>query len=203
MSSNNRVKENDDLLDHKEAVNSYLQSLLEPQPSARAAEQKVPTDRRADSYVPPWATTSFSALYFRSAGLHLYLPLAAIRGIKNVGNRVEPIVAGKEWIAGRLKYKAQDITVVDTGKLLIDSSKRTLKYRHLDENAYVILLDDGSFGLSCDMVGQVKQLSRSDINWRASSKENNYLHGMLKREVAGLLDVRRIALAISMHKTLV
>ncbi len=194
----------DDLIESKNAVKNYLDSLLACQPpkaeSAPITPEQVTTE---GGQVPAWAKNGFSALYFRSAGLHLYVPVSFVRGIKNVGGTIESLPQAASWIKGCISFKNTTITVVDTEKLLIPNKRRTVAYQHPDQNAYVILLGSGDFGLSCDTIGQVKQVAANEVHWRAKNQRKQFISGMFKSEVAALIDARRIALTVSMDGTLV
>lgn len=194
--SNNIGKE--DLLDQKEAIKNYLDSLLDLAP-----KPQVNVEKQTTSFIPKWAKDGFSALNFRSAGLQLYVPVSYVRGIKNIGSRIDKVEGASAWIKGSFASKGGKITIIDTEKLFVAGNKRTVGYQHPDANSYVILLGDGSFGLICDTVGQVKQVSVEDVHWRVNSSRRRWLAGMMQNEVAALIDARRLALALSMESTLV
>lgn len=206
--SENVLDNNEELIEQKSAIKNYLESLLDVAPTKPKATEKSKAstdapDPAIQTVVPKWAEHGFSALYFRSAGLHLFIPVPFVRGIKNVKGRIQAVEGASEWIKGKVETKHNSITIIDTEKLIIPSKKRTVEYNHPDRNAYAILLGDGSMGISCDTIGQVKQVAPGEIHWRAREGKRTFLFGMFKSEVAGLVDARRIALAVSMDSTLV
>lgn len=201
MSSGSRNDEG--LLEQKDAISRYLTSLFDTNPTPKEVAEPEPSPIEQENNIPKWASEGFSALFFRSAGLHLYLPVSFVRGIKNVAGNIQRVSDSNEWVKGVLKTKSGTITVVDTEKLLFPNRKPLVGYQHPDQDAYVVLLGDGSFGLSCDTIGQVKQVAATDIHWRGKAARRQYVSGMFKNEVAALLDARRIALAVSMDGALV
>ena len=189
-------KEN--LQEQKHAIKNYLTSLFDsnPKPVAKKSESK-------DVRLPQWAGKNFTALNFRSGGLQLYVPISYVRGIKNVIGGINPIEGAPAWIKGSIATREQDIIIVDTEKMIAVKGKQTIDYQHPDRNAYVILLGDGSIGLSCDTVGQVKQISVDEVHWSPANSKKRWLAGMMKNEVAALIEPRRLALAVSMESALV
>jgi len=191
-----------DLLDQKDAIKSYLDSLLD---TNQKLEKQVSNDisTQVAGHIPQWAKSEFGVLNFCSAGIQLYVPVSFVRGIKNIGGRIDKVKGTSDWIKGSITTKGEKVTVIDTESLVVSSNKRTVDYQHPDANSYVILLGDGNFGLVCDTVGQVKQITAADVHWRVNSSKRRWLAGMLQDEVAALIDARRLALAVSMESTLV
>ena len=193
------INDKGDLLDQKDAVKSYLNSLLD---IPVATGKKPVTKDKEPTLIPKWAQTDFRALNFRSGGFQLYVPVSFVRGVKNIGGQIDKVDGASEWIKGTITSKGKKVYVLDTELMISTRSRRTVNYQHPDANSYVILLGDGDFGLVCDTIGQVKQLSVSDVHWRDTAGQR-WLAGMLKNEVAALIDARRLALTVSMQGTLV
>lgn len=200
--SGDSVDSKKDLVEQKDAIRNYLDCLFDNSPKT-TVEKPVSIAEQAGERIPQWASSGFSALNFRSAGLQLYIPVSFVRGIKNIGGRFDKHQGSSEWIKGTITSKGNTVTVIDTEKLVMTGNKRTIDYQHPDANAYVILLGEGNFGLVCDTVGQVKQIAVEDVHWRANSSKRRWLAGMMQNEVAALIDARRLALAMSMESALV
>ncbi|MDX1810881.1 MAG: chemotaxis protein CheW [Gammaproteobacteria bacterium] len=199
--SNDTINSNDEIHDQKKAIKNYLDCLLVSSPAP--ARQKTAIAQQAAERIPKWAESGFSALNFRSAGLQLYIPVSFVRGIKNItGQQFTPGDNG-DCVKGIVAMKDKSITVIDTEKLVMTGKGRTIDYQHPDANSYLILIGDGSFGLICDTIGQVKQMAVEDVHWRVNSSRRKWLAGMLQNEVAALIDPRRLALSISMQTALV
>lgn len=200
--STDTINANGALIDQKDAVKSYLSSLLDI-PSATGKKPDTNASNPKQGHIPNWAQNGFRALNFRSAGLQLYLPVSFVRGVKNIGGRIDNTEGASEWIKGTITSKGKKICVLETELLVSAHSKRTVNYQHPDANSYVVLLGDGNFGLVCDTIGHVKQLSITDVHWRDSTTNHRWIAGMMKNEVAALIDARRLALAVSMQGALV
>lgn len=124
---------------------------------------------------PDWPRLEIKYLSARVDGLTLLIPAQCIESIQNVTSRLTPSVKMPVWLYELEDDEDEPIQIVNTKKLIFGGVK---SHKILpDSRVYVILLDDGAWGLSCDSIGEVVTLKNSEISWRGKSGKRRWLSG--------------------------
>ena len=191
-----------ELVEQKDALKFYLDSLLLdiPQSQQPAENKNKPV---VEMQIPKWAENGFSALKLYAAGMSFYVPISYVSGIKKVKQKFTASYDKPDWLLGSLVLKRKSVTVINTGKLVSQDLEKNNYPPHPDQNEYVILLGDGSYGLSCDSIAEVTQMAVKDIHWKMKNASQRWMLGTCVNEMAALLDARRIVYSMLMNKPLV
>jgi len=176
----------DDLNDPVVDVNDIKVSRKQESTQAEPPVQRI---------IPEWAVGGVRCLSVTVEGLTLFIPAVFIFGILNVTNRLTASIKMPTWLYEFVDDEDNEaIQVVNTQKLIFDG----VKSRRIKSNSktYVVLLDDGAWGLSCDSVAGVMNLSSSDISWRGSNARRRWLSGTSSVKEGVILDVKKIEKAL-------
>ncbi|MDH3326671.1 MAG: hypothetical protein OEM38_08140 [Gammaproteobacteria bacterium] len=162
-----------------------------------AQDRVVPT---LSGNTPEWASTEIGEIKCLSVvveGLNVLIPADAIFSIQSATNQLKPSTRMPTWI-----YELDDdcdgeqdaIQIVNTKKLIFDG----VKTRRINSKTrtYVILIDDGSWGMSCDGIGEVINLKNDDVKWRGKNTKRRWLAGTSCAYGAIILDIKKIEIAL-------
>jgi len=157
----------------------------EEKPIELVASPRVELD-----HLPDWAAAEVRCLSAQVDGLKILIPAEFIERIQNVTNRLTPSPKMPVWLYELHDGEDEPVQIINTKKLMLDNTKS----RRIDLKArsYVVLIDDGAWGLSCDAIGDVVNLKSEDITWRGESSKRRWLAGTSSLNQAVILDVKKI-----------
>jgi len=215
------VKESDTLASQEDAVEIYLHSLLAEQvitnePSddeliAASTSEDITRKvlRRAmydansvdDSIkTPAWAEKHFSCLPIDVSGITLYLPLRQVRTVKAFPESIEVDPMSPDWVMGKCITSKKTITVIDIQKIIFQASDLLAEPIIPSK---LVLINGGDWGIACEQVGNVQQLSCEEINWRSKNAEQHWIAGSSKKHMTAIIDTKRIEFAMAIQRSLV
>jgi len=171
----------------------YLRSLLSQsygQPEALAAERTEHDSTAPQPALPDWAQPEFQALCFRAGHMVLAVPLLGLRRIERLDDstRVSVPPGMPDWFQGLVKFRDEFIQLADT-ELLIDG-RRSAPVR--GSGRYVLLLDQGPWGLVCDEIVDLIRLHESDVRWRVNRSQREWAAGTIIDRLCTLIDPPRL-----------
>lgn len=161
--------------------------------AAKAEADLETTARQAVPIVPEWAKTPFQVLLCKVSGLTLGVPLTALVSIIKGTERVAELPGQPAWHLGVLVYREHKILVVDTAYLVmpekLDQQNRAKRYT----GAYLLLIEDGQWGLTVDALASTVRLDQHQVRWRISRGNRPWQAGTMIEQLAVLLDVDGLA----------
>lgn len=160
-----------EIMEHHGALKFYIDALLgmDSQPE-RDARLPFPSEVARDHRY----------LLFTVAGLQLALPLASLSGVRNMH-----CATGTVECHGTELSQAT-IHVIDTQAKIFAGSARA---RREQGYSYALMLEGEQWGLGCDGVGAVIDLTPEQVQWRGEHGRRPWLAGTLKEHACALLDV--------------
>lgn len=139
---------------------------------------------------PGWAQQAFQVLLFKVSGLTLAVPLESLNGILEWNSdSVTEMPGHAEYFMGLLPEREQQIKVVDTASIVVPSKFRQGHSR--DNLQKIILIGDGEWGLACDSVEEVIDLTPADVRWRSNEGLRAWLAGTVIEQMCALLDMEK------------
>lgn len=193
------------LANEKEALDLYLEALLnesmtEPQPETEVeigveteeavvpvavTEPEAPIDGR-----PSWGQGTFQALLFKVAGLTLAVPLIELNGVQElVAGEITPMPGHVEWYLGLTEYRDSTVPVIDTAQLVLPKERLAdLQLSSEERVRHVVFIDEGRWGLGCDEIDEVVTLQVDQVSWRSSRTSRRWLAGTVLEQMCALID---------------
>ncbi len=173
-----------------------VQPIAETKPETTPHLRKAPESTAAvddgtgldvDDNLPEWADSSFQALSFHAAGNEFSLPLVCMKSIARLEKALTKVPGLPSWHLGVMCLRGENVGVIDLAQLLLggENAERSC-------NDYVLLLDDGHWGLACDRLGQASRVEVSDVRWRKARNKPRFMEGVIKQSLTPLLSTRDI-----------
>ncbi len=161
---------------------------------ATETEVAVDVDIRLDCEdgLPEWADTSFQSLSFRAAGREFSLPLVCMKRIVRLDKPLTCLPGLPAWHLGLLGLRGEKVGVIDLARLL-----RGGEGTQCTRNEYVLILDDGCWGLACEHLGQAVRLEVPDVRWRQVRGKPRFMEGVVEKSLTPLLSTRDILRAVN------
>lgn len=157
-----------------------------PQPTG-APEIVVP-----EIVVPEWAQADFQCLSFQVAGITLATPLEKLNGIVEVTEPLTELPGYAPWMMGLLSNRGRNVQVVDIAQIVMPEGREVDPGTALERLKYVILVDDGRFGLASEGLSEVLSLSAEQVRWRSTHSKRPWLSGTVIDQMCAILDVDRL-----------
>jgi purine-binding chemotaxis protein CheW len=196
------------LAEPDEALLGYLQTLLDEIPEApetavaeeaKSAPQVAPSpvvsaavpETRAAAVEPAPVEPAlsdrieepFQALSFEIAGARFSLPLLDMKSIVPLGGTLTHLPGRPRWHLGVMLVRGEKVGVVDLGVLLHGTAGASGG----EASPYVLMLDDGRWGLACGRLGNAFRVEPGQVRWRRNRAGPRYVRGVLKETMTPLL----------------
>ena len=151
--------------------------------TAPAVEEEVEQPQR-----PDYLLESFQALSFKAAGATFSLPLLDMKSIVPLSNTLTHLPGHPDWHMGVLLVRGDKVGVVDLTRLLHGASAATGMASGAETAAYVLMLDDGRWGLACQSLGNAFEVEPENVRWRQNWVGPRYIRGVLRDSMTPLLN---------------
>lgn len=203
------------LLDQRWALKAYLEDLLKESGFAEDDEAVLPVqvedvneppnldeDQTISSasaqaeegaekseQIPKWAQTKTQYLNFRVTDMSLTAPLEQLSGIIQANEPITALPGQASWMKGLLSNRGQQVKIIDTQHIIRSGavySKETTNHK------YIMLIDEGRWGLTCDAVTDVACRESSEIAWQAGSRMRSFLAGTVIADLRTVVDVEAL-----------
>lgn len=153
------------------------------------AESSVAAEKYTPIHRPDWAEQSFQCLSFQVAGVTLAAPLEKLNGIVELTEELTELPGYAPWVIGLLPNRGQNVQVVDIAQIIMPDSTTAASSPVKERMKYVILVDDGKFGLAADSISQVLSLAAEDVRWRGINSKRPWLAGTVIEQMCALLEI--------------
>lgn len=176
--------------------------VVEPEPEVAVEVEVVPRPVAAQPLAaeppatepegpPEWTRPDFQALLFKVDGLTLAVPLVKLHSVIPWSDSITPLPNQPDWCRGIVRYREQNVKVVDTGRLVIPEDKRA--QLEPQPPKHVLIVGDGKWGLACTALGEVVKLEPDEVKWRSGSGRRPWLAGTVLGHLCALLDTEAFA----------
>jgi purine-binding chemotaxis protein CheW len=145
---------------------------------------------------PQWAQSQFQCLSFQVAGVTLAAPLEMLDGIVELTEAITELPGYSPWVMGLLPNRGKNVQVVDIAKIIMPEDRRTDIQPANERVKYLVLIDDGKFGLAADSISQVLTLQPSDVRWSRQNTRRPWLAGTVVDQMCALLEMEQLCLQL-------
>lgn len=183
---------------------AVVEPLAEPEPAPASenppdavAETAAPGPETAEKpaaevVIPEWGQTKFQCLSFQVAGITLATPLEKLNGIVEVTEPLTELPGYAPWMLGLLSNRGRNVQVVDIAQVVMPEGREVDPGTARERLKYVILVDDGRFGLAAEGLSDVLSLSSEQVRWRGVHGKRPWLSGTVIDRMCAILDVDRL-----------
>jgi len=163
---------------------------LESEPVDTELEQVADVPQKLTRIATPkWAKTRFQCLSFQVAGVTLAAPLEKLNGIVELTEEITELPGYAPWVIGLLPNRGQNVQVVDVAKIIMPDESDLVTLPTAERMKFIILLEDGKFGLATDSISQVLSLEADDVRWRSTQSKRPWLAGTIIEKMCALLEM--------------
>ncbi len=138
---------------------------------------------------PDWAKTQFQCLSFQIAGVTLAAPLEKLNGIVELTDEITELPGYAPWVIGLLPNRGRNVQVVDVAQIIMPNESDWVMQPTIARMKFIILLEDGTFGLAADSISQVLSLVANDVRWRSTQSKRPWLAGTVIEKMCALLEI--------------
>jgi len=138
---------------------------------------------------PDWAKNRFQCLSFQVAGVTLAAPLEKLNGIVELTEGITELPGYAPWVIGLLPNRGRNVQVVDVAKIIMPDESDLVTLPTVERMKFIILLEDGKFGLATDSISQVLSLEAGDVRWRSTQSKRPWLAGTVIEKMCALLEM--------------
>lgn len=150
---------------------------------------ETPATESTETFCPEWAQSRFQCLSFQVAGVTLAAPLEMLDGIVELKEPITELPGYAPWVMGLLPNRGKNVQVVDIAKIIMPDDRRADVPAASDRAKYLVLIDDGKFGLATDNISQVLNLDPSDVRWGRKNSRRPWLAGTVVDQMCALLEM--------------
>jgi len=90
---------------------------------------------------------------------------------------------------GLLPNRGQNVQVVDVAQIIMPADGASAVKPTAERMKFIILLEDGKFGLAADSISQVLSLESKDVRWRGEHSKRPWLAGTVVEQMCALLEM--------------
>ncbi len=133
----------------------------------------------------------FQVLMFKVAGLSLAVRLVELNGVLEWDeSKITEMPGHSKFYMGLLQYLGKSIPIIDTARLVFPEDKLIAlsAANPLERVSRIVLIDDGKWGLACDEIAEVIDLSHDDVKWRAHRSKRKWMAGTVIQHMCALVD---------------
>lgn len=133
----------------------------------------------------------FQALLFKVAGLSLAVRLIELGGVLEWDESVITEMPGHSpFYMGLLQYQGKSIPVIDTARLVFPKDKLVSLSadKPYERVKRIVLIDDGKWGLACDEIAEVVDLTAESVKWRENRTKRKWMAGTVIEHMCALVD---------------
>ena len=138
---------------------------------------------------PEWAQAPFQCLSFQVAGVTLAAPLEKLNGIVEVEEEITELPGYAPWVIGLLPNRGKNVQVVDVAQIIMPNEGDSVRTPTAERMKFIILVDDGRFGLATDSISSVLSLKADTVRWRGEHSKRPWLAGTVIEQMCALLEV--------------
>lgn len=155
--------------------------------SAQAIGATSPDDQvmTAAGVSRDWCDKPFQTLLFQVQGVRFAAPLIRLHGVAPWSEEISDLPDSPDWFVGLLRYRGQNVRVVDTATLVMQGQKFDVESR----SGHIVVLDNGRWGMTCSGLLEVLTVAPESVQWRADLATRPWLAGTLREKLCALLDV--------------
>lgn len=145
--------------------------------------------------LPHWAGSRFQVLYFWVGGVRLAVPLSRMSGVVAAEDaRLTKLPNYPDWFLGvaELNGQAQRTRVIDTAAV-VNAGDPIPEAQAQASGRHILLIDSGSWGLTCDRVDDVVWLTADDVKWRRHMGRRAWHAGTVIEHLSAVLEPDEMA----------
>jgi purine-binding chemotaxis protein CheW len=146
------------------------------------------------SGVPDWAAAPFQCLLFKVSGLTLAVPLVKLNSVMPWPDNITQTPNRTPWYLGLVQSHESNVKVIDTAMMVLpENRRRSIDLDPSHRFSHILLVDNYSWGLACDAIGEVVWLDQHKVKWRTDKTQRPWLAGTVLEQLCAIMDTEVFA----------
>jgi len=147
-----------------------------------------------EELVPEWAQQAFQCLLFNVSGLTLAVPLVKLNSVMPWSESLVATPNQTDWYLGLVNSHGTNVKVIDTALMVLPENRHAdLSAKLEDRFSHVLLVNDSTWGLACDSIGDVIWLDSEQVKWRNNKTKRPWLAGTAREHLCAIIDTEVFA----------
>lgn len=160
----------------------------------QALNTELKTDVIPQAIIPDWAQEDFQCLLFTVSGLKLAVPLVKLSSVMPWSKKLVETPNNTDWYLGLINNHGTNVKVIDTALMVLPENRHVdISQSHEDRFSHVLLVNDSTWGLTCDSIGDVIWMSAEQVKWRSNTTKRPWLAGTSREQLCALMDTEVFA----------
>ena len=131
---------------------------------AHSADSEINKEHEA----PAWAFPRFQVLTFSLSNISMAAPLDRLNGIIPFPERLTVLPGQSNWFLGLARNRNQNVQVIDLASAIQPHHRLNGGEKSPDTSQYILLIDDGRWGILCNSISTVLTLEPEQVQWQRS-----------------------------------
>lgn len=181
-----------DLLAPEEEISAKVETkTTEVEVIETLLEEKV-EEKIFNSSIPAWGHQPFKCLTVKLSDKKLMIPAMSVSYIERINKKIIRLPVEAEAFRGVVTMRERSVAIIDLHKLI---SGNGVSYYQSDKNVekchveYVIAMEDGSYALACDEIGEMIELYPEDVRWNKASFNNPMFAGIVPDQLCAIINI--------------
>lgn len=156
---------------------------------------EVSKSNKEQNEPPHWALPSFQALTFSLNRLQIATPLEKLNGIIPLPGHITELPGQSPWFLGIIRSRNQNVHLVDLERIIKpvrgvggNTGNGEVQNHAAQATKYILLLDEGRWGILCDSIGTVLTFEPQQVIWRRFTRFDWFV-GTVREKMLAVLDV--------------
>ena len=156
----------------------------------------------SEKTIPDWAEQAFQCLLFNVSGLMLAVPLVKLNSVMPWSEKLVATPNQTDWYLGLVNHHGTNVKVIDTALMVLPENRHAdLSADPKDRFSHVLLVNDSTWGLACDSIGDVIWLDSDKVKWRSNKTKRPWLAGTSREHLCALMDTEVFAEMVTQKTT--
>ena len=178
---------------------TVLQTPVEVKPEVEVETQAIV---EKEEIIPDWAEQAFQCLLFTVSGLMLAVPLVKLNSVMPWSEKLVETPNQTDWYLGLVNHHGANVKVIDTALMVLPENRHAdLSVDPKDRFSHVLMVNDSTWGLACDSIGDVIWLDADKVKWRSNKTKRPWLAGTAREHLCAIMDTEAFADMIDEQNT--
>jgi len=152
--------------------------------------------------IPDWAEQAFQCLLFTVSGLTLAVPLVKLSSVMPWSKKLVETPNQTDWYLGLVNNHGANVKVIDTALMVLPENRHAdLTVDPKDRFSHILMVNDSTWGLACDSIGDVIWLDAEQVKWRSNKTKRPWLAGTAREHLCAIMDTEAFADMIDQQNT--
>ena len=132
----------------------------------------------------------------------LAVPLVKLNSVMPWSKKLVITPNQTDWYLGLVNNHGANVKVIDTALMVLPENRHAdLTVDPKDRFSHILMVNDSTWGLACDSIGDVIWLDTEQVKWRSNKTKRPWLAGTAREHLCAIMDTEAFADMIDQQNT--